>query len=278
LEATAWRAGPALRISAVLHAAAAAGAVARPESWPALLSLVAVNHLVLLGAGLAPRSSLLGPNLTRLPTPSAQRCEVALTFDDGPDPAITPKVLELLGHHGARATFFCVGERAAAHPGLVREIVRNGHCVENHSYRHSTAFGWYGWSRLTREIHQAQDILAEVSGTVPRFFRAPFGMRSPLLDPALARAGLQLVSWTQRGYDAVDGNAERVLVRLTRGLAAGSILLMHDGIATRATLRTPAALTLLPRLLELLSARELRAVTLREACGPAQLLKRQSQT
>ena len=261
-----WRPARALKLSAVLHAATAAAVVATPEGWAMGLSVLAANHLALAGAGLAPRSTALGPNLTRLPDAARARGEVALTFDDGPDPTLTPQVLDALDRHGARATFFCVGERARACPSLVREMVDRGHRVENHTQRHPTAFGWYGLAQLRREIAEAQDTLGAITGTPPRFFRAPFGMRNPLLDPALAAAGLRLVSWTRRGYDTVDARTERVLERLTRGLAGGDILVLHDGVATGRRATAPATLAVLPRLLDGLASRGLRPVTLHEAC------------
>jgi peptidoglycan/xylan/chitin deacetylase (PgdA/CDA1 family) len=221
---------------------------------------------VLFTASLLPRSRLIGENLVRLPDASVRRGEVAITFDDGPDPEVTPRVLDLLDARGARASFFCVGERAAAFPRLAAEIVRRGHSVENHSHRHSSAFGWYGPRRLRRELEAAQRALHEAAGAAPRFFRAPFGTRSPLLDPALARLGLSLVSWTRRGYDTVDGDPARVLRRLVTQLAAGDVLLLHDGVTVREQRAAPTALAVLPRLLDHLEARGLKAVSLRTAC------------
>jgi peptidoglycan/xylan/chitin deacetylase (PgdA/CDA1 family) len=222
---------------------------------------------VLFGASLAPRSRLLGPNLTRLPDAAARRGEIAITFDDGPDPEVTPRVLDALDRAGAPGTFFCVGRRAQAHPGLVREIVRRGHAVENHSHAHSTAFGWYGPARLVREIAAAQGALSALAGRAPAFFRSPFGVRNPFVDPVLARLGLAYVSWTRRGYDAVDGDAARVLSRLTGRLAAGDVLVLHDGVATGARRARPAVLDVLPRLLEVAASRRLKPVTLAAACG-----------
>ncbi len=260
-----WRPAPALVASAGLHAVGAAALAFAPSSWPAVALGLVANHAVLAGAGLLPRSALLGPNLTRLSAAAARRREIALTFDDGPDPEVTPRVLDLLDAAGARATFFCVGTRAARHAGLVRGIVARGHAVENHTERHSTAFGWYGPSRLRAEIGAAQRTLAGLTGRMPRYFRAPFGMRSPLLDPALAHLGLRLVSWTRRGYDTTDADATRVLARLAGGLAAGDILVLHDGVATGRRPARPTALDVLPGLLARARDAGLHAVTLREA-------------
>jgi peptidoglycan/xylan/chitin deacetylase (PgdA/CDA1 family) len=257
---------PALRFSAAFHVGSAAALAAAPELWPPIVAGLAANHAVLFTASLAPRSRLIGPNLVRLPEAAARRGEVAITFDDGPDPEVTPRVLDLLDAHGAAASFFCVGERAAASPGLVREIVRRGHSVENHSHRHSTGFGWYGPWRLARELEGAQAALAAAAGVAPAFFRAPFGTRNPLLDRTLARLGLRLVSWTRRGYDTVDADAPRVLRRLADGLAAGDVLLLHDGVRVRERRGAPTVLAVLPRLLERLAERGLRPVSLRTAC------------
>jgi len=262
-----WRPAAALKASALVHAGAVAALAAAPEAWGAVLAAVAANHAVLFGASLAPRSRLLGPNLARLPAAAARRAEIALTFDDGPDPEVTPRVLDLLERAGARATFFCVGARAQAHPGLVREIARRGHAVENHSQNHSTAFGWYGPGRLCGEIAAAQEALAALAGRAPAFFRAPFGVRNPFVDPVLARLGLTYVSWTRRGYDTVDRDASRVARRLAGRLEAGDVLVLHDGVATGARRAAPAVLEVLPRLLAAAAGRGLAAVTLGAACG-----------
>jgi peptidoglycan/xylan/chitin deacetylase (PgdA/CDA1 family) len=253
------RLSPALRVSLLLHAAAAVLLATHPEAWLWALAVLGANHLALILAVLSPRGQLLGPNLVRLPPPAVRRREIALTFDDGPDPEVTPRVLELLDRFQAKASFFCIGEKAAAHPELVKEIARRGHSVENHSYHHRHAFAFFGISRLGREVDAAQAIVAAITGRPPAFFRAPAGFRSPFLDPVLAPRGLRYVSWTRRGFDAVSGNSTRILRELTRGLAAGDVLLMHD--------RAPVALAVLPALLERISAQGLKAVSLASACA-----------
>ena len=147
-----------------------------------------------------PRGSQLGPNLVRLPGSMAGA--VALTFDDGPDPEVTPRVLDLLDRHGANASFFVIGRKAARHGALLREMLRRGHTVENHSHHHRWSFACRGPWALRREVVLAQRAIAEATGVAPRFFRAPMGLRSPLLDPVLAMEGLQLVvldpAWLRR--------------------------------------------------------------------------------
>jgi peptidoglycan/xylan/chitin deacetylase (PgdA/CDA1 family) len=258
-----WRPAPLLYASAAVHAGAATCALLRPPYWGWALAAVAANHVVLAGAGLWPRSSLLGPNWTRLPDSSG--AAVAITIDDGPDPDVTPQVLSLLGSSGARATFFCVGERVLRHPGLAQEIVARGHSIENHSQRHRHNFSLLGYSGMHAEITRAQDSIERVTGSPPRFFRAPAGLRNPFLDPVLTHMGLQLASWTRRGFDTVNRDTEAVYRRLADPLRAGDILLMHDGNAARGFSGVPVVLEVLPRLLEALRERALQPITLREA-------------
>lgn len=257
-----WSAAPAIDVSIGLHALAAAGVVAAPALWPWALGGVLANHLALGGIGMCPRSRLLGPNLVRLPVAAIDRGEVALTFDDGPDPSLTPAVLDRLDRYAARASFFCIGERAAAHPDLVREIARRGHSIENHSQTHPNGFACYPPAWLVRELLGAQEAIAVLSGRTPVFFRPPMGLRSPLLAPVLSRLQLHHVSWTRRGCDTVSADPAAVLRRLTRGLAAGDVLLLHDGHCARAGGGRAVTLEVLPALLDRIAAAGLRAVSL----------------
>jgi peptidoglycan-N-acetylglucosamine deacetylase len=260
-----WRPTPVVRLSMLLHAAAAVSVAAAPASWPWALGAVLGNHLFLTLAVFWPRASLLGANLARLPAQAAARGEVCITFDDGPDPEVTPQVLDLLDRHQAKASFFCVGERTLAHPDIVREIARRGHSIENHSQRHSYVFAFYGLLRFKRELEEAQAVIAGVAGRAPRYFRAPMGLRSPLLDPVLARCGLRYVSWTRRGFDSVHRDPRSVLRRLARSLAAGDILLLHDSRSARADDGTPVVLMVLPELLALIKSKGLKPVSLTRA-------------
>jgi peptidoglycan/xylan/chitin deacetylase (PgdA/CDA1 family) len=244
-----WSPTPLLKASAALHVGAAVLALARPTLWPWALGAVILNHVQLTATGLWPRSTLLGPNLTRLPPAAARRGEIALSIDDGPDPEVTPQVLDLLDEYRAKATFFCVGRRVERYADLAREIVRRGHAIENHSYRHLNYFSLLGPRGLAAEIERAQEAIGIITGRRPVFFRAPAGLRSPLLDPILTRLDLMLASWTRRGFDSVNGDPQSVYARLTSGLAAGDILLLHDGHAARTRSGIPVILEVLPRLL-----------------------------
>jgi peptidoglycan/xylan/chitin deacetylase (PgdA/CDA1 family) len=260
-----WHPTPFLHASFALHVAAAGLAALRPTLWPWAVGSLVANHAALAAAGLWPRSSLLGSNWTQLPAAARLRREIAITVDDGPDPEITPRVLEILGQHAAHATFFCIGARVAAAPGLAREIVRAGHAIENHSQTHGARFSLLGPQRMGAEIATAQQVIAAAVGEPPRFFRAPAGLRNAFLDPILARERLQLASWTRRGFDTVTRQPRTVLTRLANGLSSGDILLLHDGHAARTGGGRALILEVLPELLAALRAAELTPVTLRAA-------------
>lgn len=261
-----WRPTPLVRASIWLHAGTAAAMVACPSTWAEGATLLAANHAV-LACGMHPRSALLGKNLVRLPMAAAQRGFVALTFDDGPDPEATPRVLDLLDLAGAQATFFVIGCRAQKHPALAREILRRGHAIGNHTQRHPLGFACWPPASMRREIEEAQRAIGDVCGQAPTLFRPPAGLRSPLLDPVLVASGLSLVSWSRRGYDGVVGRAGLVLRHMARGLAAGDILLLHDGRSARARHGGPVVLDVLPRLLERLRDLGLRSVPLSAAAA-----------
>jgi peptidoglycan/xylan/chitin deacetylase (PgdA/CDA1 family) len=260
-----WVPAPALQATAALHLGGALALASTGADWRWIAGALVANHGVLFAATMAPRSRVLGPNIVRLPRASAARGEVALTFDDGPDPEVTPRVLDLLDRHGAVGTFFCIGEHVAAHPALTREIVARGHAVESHSFRHSLGFGWYGPWKLRREVESSRRAIEDAAGVSPLFFRSPYGTRNPMLDPVLVKAGLRHVSWKRRGYDAVDPNAERVFRRLVSRMVSGDVLLLHDGTSAKERSIEPTVLRVLPRLLRHLDQVGLRSVSLRAA-------------
>lgn len=261
-----WRPTPLIALSALLHALALPWLILRWSDYPWVLGVLVLDHLVLMACGLWPRSTWLGPNLLRLPDAAAARGEVAITIDDGPDPEVTPQVLAILARHGAKATFFCIGERATAHPELCRAMVAAGHRVENHGQRHRNTLAFSGLGGWRREVGEAQQTLQAITGQAPRYYRALAGLRNPLLDPVLHRLGLRLATWTARGFDTRCKQPDVVLARLLKDMEAGHILLLHDGNAARTHQGRAMILEVLPPLLDALQSRQLRAVTLCAAC------------
>lgn len=260
-----WRPAPLARASILLTLAAPLAWAVQPKLWPWILAVVVIDHLLITLAGLWPGCAWLGPNWASLPPDAAVRGEIAITLDDGPDPAVTPAVLDLLDRHGVKATFFCVGEKARRHPDLCREIADRGHAVESHSMRHWHNFALLSPGGYFAELEAAQQTLESITGIRPAFFRAPAGFRNLFLDAVLSRLGLRLASWTRRGFDTRERNPQKVLARLLDGLKGGDILLLHDGNAARTDSGVPVILDVLPPLLDAIAAAKLRPVTLREA-------------
>jgi peptidoglycan/xylan/chitin deacetylase (PgdA/CDA1 family) len=254
-----------LTATAAWHVFVLGGWLLAPAAWRWWLAAIFVNHAIFTVTGLLPRTSLLGPNWTRLPAGTRNANAIALTIDDGPDPAVTPQVLDLLDAFDVRATFFCIGANVQRYPALAREIVARGHALENHSQVHMHTFSVTLAGALTREIEAAQRTLEQVSGERPMFFRAPAGLRNIFLEPVLRKLDLRLAAWTRRGYDTRERDPQVVARRLLDGLAARDILLLHDGNAALTVEGTPLILAVLPRVIEAARRQQLRFVTLREA-------------
>lgn len=185
-----------------------------------------IGHLFLLAGTLIPSTRFFGPVVTNF---TAQSNELWLTFDDGPSPETTPQTLDLLDLHGARATFFLIGDRARQHPGLVQSILERGHTVANHTQTHpATRFWRLPPSRIQDEIAACQESLSPR----PKLFRAPAGMKNPFVHPCLKRLGLQLIGWSARGFDGSITDPDRILARIIPRLRPGAIVLLHEGRPT----------------------------------------------
>jgi peptidoglycan/xylan/chitin deacetylase (PgdA/CDA1 family) len=202
--------------------ALAAGAGALQPAWAALP--LALFLLFCSAAPFIPRASFFLPVISR---GDREKRAVALTFDDGPDPRVTPLLLEILGAQGVPAAFFVTGERAARHPEIVRAILRSGHEIGNHSWHHDPLLMLRPLAVLRREVFQAQEIIRG-AGAVPRAFRPPVGITNPRLPVVLREAGLVCVNFSRRGFDRGNRRVEGLAGRLLDGVRPGDILLLHD--------------------------------------------------
>jgi peptidoglycan/xylan/chitin deacetylase (PgdA/CDA1 family) len=186
-------------------------------------SLHAFLVTYLLVGTLSPSSRLFGPVQTH------GRDGIWLTFDDGPDPETTPVILDLLDQHHARATFFVIGQKAAAHPELILEIHRRGHQIGNHTWSHPRGTFWcHGPIRTYREIAKCQETLTTILGEPPKVFRAPVGHYNVFVHPVLDHFKLRLISWSSRGFDGVRSPVADVMKRIERTLSPGGIVLAHE--------------------------------------------------
>jgi peptidoglycan/xylan/chitin deacetylase (PgdA/CDA1 family) len=240
-------------IAALLGAASVAVVVAAAG----LLALTAGVGAVVPSSGIFARP-VVGVHTTRR--------ELALTFDDGPDPRWTPPVLDLLESRGHRGTFFVIGERAAQHTGLIAEMARRGHEIANHTWSHSLSTVFIAPRRLAQELARASDLIERTTGTRPIWFRPPAGLLSPRIAPAARLAGLKLVTWTASGRDGVRfTTVKSALSRLDRAIVPGAVLVLHD--AARDGDRGPIACDVLRVLLDRMESAGLTSVGLSELCA-----------
>jgi peptidoglycan/xylan/chitin deacetylase (PgdA/CDA1 family) len=244
-----------------LAAAALAGVAVPPSVWLGA-SAALVGTVV---AGVAWQGS--GVFARPLVAVRTDRPELALTFDDGPDPRFTPAVLDLLEARGQNATFFVIGERAGEHRELLARIAREGHGLGNHSLRHAYTTNLLAPATLAAQLRQTSALIQDASGSSPRWFRAPVGLLSPRLARAAALAELKLVGWTATARDGVASRTvEDAVRRLTPHLRPGAILTLHDGaLGTR---EDTIVLEVLERVLDAMAARGLRSVTLDRLLSP----------
>jgi peptidoglycan/xylan/chitin deacetylase (PgdA/CDA1 family) len=190
---------------------------------------------------------------------------VALTFDDGPDPATTPAVLDRLDELGLRATFFCLGAHAAAHPDLVAEALRRGHAVGTHGYDHAHHFARPPrWVRA--DLDRAMTAMA-VAGARPRWFRPPYGQATGATLVEARRHGLSVALWSAWGREWDEADAGAVARRVTAALAPGSIVLLHDADVDSPPGSWRRGLDALGPIADALHRHGLRSVTLEELVG-----------
>jgi peptidoglycan/xylan/chitin deacetylase (PgdA/CDA1 family) len=227
--------------------------------WLSVSTLVAYVTLVVVGV-VFPRLEVFADVISRGITGHNR---IALTFDDGPNPKTTRRVLAALACAGHKATFFVVAEKAERHPGVMAEIHEQGHEIALHGYQHARFYSLWSPRRIERDLGRARTVLESICGVRPSLFRPPVGHVSTLTAAGARRAGVQMIAWSVRALDGVrSANPGRVLRRVERGLRDGAIVLLHD--AAERDDYEPVGLGLLPRILELMGERGLRGVTVSE--------------
>lgn len=174
---------------------------------------------------------LFGSVVSRLPERDGQ---IALTFDDGPNPDATPRLLDTLGELGIAATFFLLGRHVRQWPDIARRIANEGHLIANHGFAHQR-MDFSGPTRARDDIAEGARAIADATGAHVSYFRAPHGARSPFVTPAAASLGQQTVGWTVGSHDHALTSPNEIAARVTARARAGSIVLMHDGDAYDAT-------------------------------------------
>lgn len=167
---------------------------------------------------------------------------IAITFDDGPFPGRTDRILDILDQYGAKATFFCIGQNVRNNPKLLKDIHDRGHLIGNHSFLHGTLFDLQTAARMRDELNQTDSAIFEVMGKRPRYFRPPYGVTNPMLASAVKSTGHLTIGWSMRSLDTAISDKRELLNRITKALKPGDILLLHD--------RCEVTVEILPELLE----------------------------
>jgi len=187
---------------------------------------------------------------------------VVLTFDDGPDPATTPRVLDTLDAAGVKATFFVIGKKAVASPELVKEIVARGHEVGLHSFAHDRFFSLRDAKGVRRDLELGISALQAITGARPTFFRPPIGHTNPSIAKVADALDLTIVGWSAAGRDGVAwAKPADVTARVRQRLRDGAIVALHD--AAEKGGREPAGVAALPDILKAIDAQHLDVVPLR---------------
>jgi peptidoglycan/xylan/chitin deacetylase (PgdA/CDA1 family) len=254
------------RLLILAYGAATAGAVS--AFGPSFLSMgLPAAFLGLFGDGVGrPGSSVLYPTV-RHGTRSGSR--VALTFDDGPDPVVTPSVLDALASDGARATFFAIGRSLEAHPQIARRVLAEGHELANHSWHHARWQSFTGVREQVAEIERGERAIARLAGDGRKpLYRAPFGIKSPPFVLAAQAKRLTMVAWSLHSRDTRIADPERIAARVLERIRPGDIVLMHDGHDLPGRHRSAAAAAL-PLVLAGLRTKELECVTVSELLYPS---------
>jgi len=210
-------------------------------------------------ATMSPRSQLFGRTFLGVPGTRL----LALTYDDGPNEACTPPLLDLLAQHGARATFFLIGRYVAQRPDLVRRIRKEGHAIGNHTYSHPL-LTLASSSQLRRELDDADNAIADAAGPHDGLFRPPFGGRRPGTFSIVRSCGMTPVMWNVTCFDWNARSADPIEQRAVSGIRGGDVILLHDGSHLKMGANRTPTLEATARLLRRYKAEGFRFVTIPE--------------
>lgn len=250
-----------IKLLAAAAIAAALLLLPAPHGWWAA-AVVAAGALAVLAWGVFNvNSSLWARTMWR---GCAGSNAVALTFDDGPDPVFTPRILDILRDKQAPAAFFVVGSRVETQTALTARIAAEGHLLGNHSQHHGLGINFSLHRRLHGEIEGCNRALLQAAGVAPAFYRPPHGFKNPATGDVLRKLGMTAIGWQVRAFDAVGGSAEAIAARILHGARPGGVVLLHDGAGLQGSASREATVAALPAIIDGLRAKGLKLVRLDE--------------
>ncbi|MDN3664853.1 polysaccharide deacetylase family protein [Algibacter miyuki] len=154
--------------------------------------------------------------------------QIAITFDDGPNSDFTPKILDLLKKHNAKATFFCIGKQIKNHPEIIKQISAAGHSIGNHTYSHAQMFDFYGKQKVIDEINKTDALISSILNKKMNLFRPPYGVTNRAITKALKQTRHHVIGWNIRSLDTVKTDEKAILDRIIKNITPGSVILLHD--------------------------------------------------
>ncbi len=235
--------------------ALACGMLPASSCFGGLAAVISVYTLIIFNAVYSWRSKLFGTALTQLS--QAGERQVALSFDDGPDPESTPALLDLLAKRGAKASFFVIGKQVRSHPEIVARCHREGHSVGNHSDAHGLWTNFMFHTAMLKDLSACQAAIHAACGLRSKLYRPPFGLRNHAVAGVCKQLDLQLVGWNVHSIDKPHRSSAAILKRVLRDVKDGSIVLLHDGGIAGEDL-----LHVVSKILDELEQRGLKAVAL----------------
>lgn len=203
--------------------------------WWLLLPLLLFTGLAVYGS-IRIEANFYLPSLNRLPDAAGRT--LCLTFDDGPDPEVTPRILDILKAKGVKAVFFVIGKQIPGQEALLRRIAEEGHQVGNHSFSHHALFDLQPASAMAKEISRTNALITAVLHRPVTLFRPPYGVTNPMLAAAIRRTGMRSIGWNLRSFDTVARAPQELLARLLRLTVPGGIVLLHDRCPVTAAVLT----------------------------------------
>jgi len=190
-----------------------------------MICLVAVYAGIVVYGALIPRANLFLRSVNDAPAAGKR---VALTFDDGPNSKITPVLLDVLKAESIPAAFFYIGQAMAKRPDLVRRAEAEGHLLGNLGFTHSPYWGFFKVAGIRHEIEQTNQLFQEILGRTPRFFRPPYSVTRPGLQPVLKRLSMLCIGWSARGLEGRMPNSAAIVQRIMKRVRPGAIILLHE--------------------------------------------------
>ena len=187
-----------------------------------VISLLFITHLIYCSASICSQAYI--KTLCKADTSEKK---IAITFDDGPDSEITPKVLEILDQYNAKATFFCIGKHIDNNEDLLKMIDKKGHLIGNHTWTHDHWFDLFSSKKMETEIKKTSDLIFEIINRKTKLFRPPYGITNPNLKSAIKDLDFYTIGWSLRSFDTI-ANSDKTLKRLKNRLSSRDIILFHD--------------------------------------------------